>query len=305
MTGTVRVPPTTRAAGPAPAVGEHPPDGQPSPESHVSSRGASVSPPGCVRATARIGADHNGRATTLPLLHSDGPFHLRRLRPHGARARVRVLGAMSAPLGGDHLALDVRLAARAELEVTTAAATIALRGPTTAPATYDVRLTVGEHALLTWLPQPLISTRGSTLHQSCTVELAPTSRLILREEQLLGRTAEPPGHLTTRLTVQRGGRPLLDQHTSYGGPTPAWDGPAVLAGHRATGQLLVVRPNLDSGRQPHFIGGTTEEGCAVLTPLAGHPALLATAVAPTPACLRRLLDAALAHALHADPSESP
>ncbi|MET7294150.1 urease accessory protein UreD [Streptomyces griseoloalbus] len=307
MTGTVHIPPGTRAAEPTPSVGERPPGSRPPPDRHTSSGDASVSPPGCVHATARIRAAHNGRATTLPLLHSDGPFHLRRLRPHGARARVSVLGAMSAPLGGDRLELDVRVAARAELEVTTAAATIALRGPTTAPATYDVRLTVGEHALLTWLPQPLISTRGSTLHQSCTVELAPTSRLILREEQLLGRTAEPPGHLTTRLTVQRGGRPLLDQHTAYGGPAPAWDGPAVLAGHRATGQLLVVGPDLgtDTGRQPHLIGDAAEEGCAVLTPLARHPALLATAVAPTPARLRRLLDAALAHALHADPSDRP
>jgi urease accessory protein len=55
-------------------------------------------------ATARIRAGYNGRTTTVPLLHSDGPFHLRRLRPRGKRARVSVIGAMSAPLGGDCLA---------------------------------------------------------------------------------------------------------------------------------------------------------------------------------------------------------
>ncbi|MFH9038328.1 urease accessory protein UreD [Streptomyces sp. NPDC017966] len=247
-----------------------------------------------VRATARLRASHNGRATTLPLLHSDGPFHLRRLRPRGEWARVCVLGAMSAPLGGDGLALDVTAGARTRLEVTTSAATIALRGSTTDPATYDVRLTVGEHASLHWLPRPLISTRGSTLYQTYRVELAATSRLLLREEQLLGRTAEPSGHLSTRLTVRRDGRPVLDQHTVYGAPAPAWDGPAVLGGHRATGQLLLVDPEPVPLPDPVLFGGP-ERGHCVLAPLADGAALLATAVAPTPALLRDLLDAALAH----------
>ncbi|MGW0548292.1 urease accessory protein UreD [Streptomyces altiplanensis] len=251
--------------------------------------------PSGVVATARIRATHNGRATTVPLLHNDGPFHLRRLRARGEQARVCVLGAMSAPLGGDRLGLDITAETRARLEVTTAAATIALRGPTTAPATYDVRIRVGDHATLHWLPEPLISTRGSTLHQTFAVDLAPTSHLLMREEQLLGRSGEPPGHLTTRLTVRRGGRPLLDQHTAYGGPAPAWDGPAVLGTHRATGQLLLVDPGLDTPPEPHVIGDDPAEGHAVLTPLADPRALVATAVAPTPAQLRHLLDIALAY----------
>ncbi|MFE4049474.1 urease accessory protein UreD [Streptomyces sp. YIM B13518] len=246
-----------------------------------------------VRATARLRAAHNGRTTTIPLLHSDGPFHLRRLRSRGERARVCVLGAMSAPLGGDALALDVTAEARARLEVTTSAATIALRGSTTDPATYDVRLTVGEHASLHWLPRPLISARGSTLHQTCRVELAATSRLLLREEQLLGRSAEPSGHLSTRLTVGRDGRSVLDQHTVYGAPAPAWDGPAVLGGHRATGQLLLVDPEPVPLPEPVLLGDP-ERGHCVLAPLADGAALLATAVAPDPSRLRALLDAALA-----------
>jgi urease accessory protein len=251
--------------------------------------------PSGVTATARIRAAHNGRATTVPLLHSDGPFHLRRLRARGEQARVCVLGAMSAPLGGDRLALDITAETRARLEVTGAAATIALRGPTTAPATYDVRIMVDDDASLHWLPEPLISTRGSTLHQTFAVDLAPTSRLLMREEQLLGRSGEAPGHLTTRLTVRRGGRPLLDQHTAYGYPAPAWDGPAVLGPHRATGQFLLIDTTLDMPQKPHVIGDDPAEGHAVLTPLAAPQALIATAVAPTPTQLRHLLDTALAY----------
>ena len=252
--------------------------------------------PSGVTATAQIRAAHNGRTTTVPLLHSDGPFHLRRLRARGEQARVCVLGAMSAPLGGDRLALDITAGTRARLEVTTRRRHHRPARPHHRPATYDVRIRVDDDATLHWLPEPLISTRGSTLHQTFTVDLAPTSRLLMREEQLLGRSGEVPGHLTTRLTVRRGGRPLLDQHTAYGYPAPAWDGPAVLGAHRATGQLLLVDPGLGTPQEPHVIGDDPAEGHAVLTPLADPQALIATAVAPTPAQLRHLLDTALAYA---------
>ncbi|KAA6215046.1 urease accessory protein UreD [Streptomyces albofaciens JCM 4342] len=250
-----------------------------------------------VCATARIRATYNGRVTTLPQLRSDGPFHLRRLRNSGKAARVGIIGAMSAPLGGDRLTLDIAAQDRAELDVTTATATLALRGPTTAPATYDVRLTAGEGATLRWLPQPLISAAGSNLHQTCTVSLAATARLLLREEQLLGRADEEPGHLVSRLRVRYDGRTLLDQHTAYGNPEPGWDSPAVLGGHRAIGQILVVGPEMNVPRGPVLLRDGTKDGCAVLTPLAGGPALLATALAPTSSALRQLLDEALAHAL--------
>lgn len=263
------------------------------------SRPAAHSPthPSGVAATARIRAAHNGRTTTVPLLHNDGPFHLRRLRARDEQARVCVLGAMSAPLGGDRLALEITAEAHARLEVTTSAATIALRGSTTEPATYDVRIQVGDHALLHWLPELLISTQGSTLHQTFTVDLAPTARLLMREEQLLGRSDEPPGHLTTRLAVRRNGCSLFDQHTAYGNPAPAWDGPAVLGTHRATGQLLLVDPHLNPPPEPRIVGDDPAEGQAVLAPLAAPQTLLVTAVAPTPAQLRHLLDAALAYVL--------
>ncbi|WP_327277078.1 urease accessory protein UreD [Streptomyces sp. NBC_01224] len=268
-------------------------------EAYAQAAGAEEPPghPHGVLATARIRATFNGRVTTLPQLRSDGPFHLRRMRTGGNAATVGIIGAMSAPLGGDRLTLDITAEDRAELEVTTAAATLALRGPTNASATYNVRLTAGEHASLRWLPQPLISAAGSNLQQTYTVNLAATSRLLLREEQLLGRANEKPGHLVTRIRVQHAGRPLLDQHTAYGDPEPGWDGPAVLGGHRAVGQLLIVDPEMDIQRDPFLLREGAKDGCAVLAPLGGGPALLATALAPTSSALRELLDEALAHAL--------
>ncbi|GAA0582775.1 urease accessory protein UreD [Streptomyces crystallinus] len=235
-----------------------------------------------VRATARIVATPGG----LPVLAGEGPLALRRTRATGAHHRVTVVGAMSAPLGGDRLALEAEVREGARLTVDSAAATIALPGRTGEPARYDVRLAVGPGGELRWLPEQLISARGSELRMHTRVELAADARLVLREEQILGRHGEEPGTLTTRLTVHRAGRPLLDQELAYGPGAPGgWNGSAVLGGHRAVGQLLVVDPEL--AEKPVEARMLSES--AVLTPLAG-PAFLVTALAPDARLLRRVLD---------------
>ncbi|WP_432149954.1 urease accessory protein UreD [Streptomyces sp. bgisy029] len=246
-----------------------------------------------VHATARLRADPDGRGfTALPLLESAGPLALRRTRsPHSERARVTVVGAMSAPLNGDRLAIEAEAADGARLTVDAAAATVALPGArsATGPSAYDIHLTVGERATLHWLPEQLISAHGSNLHQTTRVQLAATARLLLREEQILGRHGEPTGALTTRLTVHRAGRPLLDQQLAYGpGASGGWDGPAVLGGHRAVGQLLLAEPSFEDAPLPARLLGPT----AALTPLAG-PAVLVTAVAADARLLRGILDEAM------------
>lgn len=243
-----------------------------------------------VQATARLRAEPDARGgTVLPVLESGGPLALRRTRsPLTRYARVTVVGAMSAPLNGDRLAIEADVADGARLTVDAAAATVALPGPRAdaGPSTYTVDLRVGEGAVLRWLPEQLVSAHGSDLHQSTRVELAPTARLLLREEQILGRHDEPTGALLTRLTVRRAGRPLLDQQLAYGPGAPGgWDGPAVLGGHRAVGQLLLADPSFEDAPLPARLLGPT----AALTPLAG-PAVLVTAVAADARLLRRILD---------------
>ncbi|MFC4031771.1 urease accessory protein UreD [Streptomyces polygonati] len=248
-----------------------------------------------VRAVARIGAVADGRGgTALPVLAGEGPLALRRSRG-GA---VILVGAMSAPLGGDRLRIEADVGPGARLVVGSAAATVALPGLDGAAASYDIRLTVGDDAALRWLPEPLISAKGSSLRMTTRIELAPTARLLLREEQILGRHAEAPGDLTTRLTVHRDGGPLYDQELSYGPAAPAWSGPAVLGPYRAVGQLLLVDPDLARDpAKPLILTDSPKEGRATLTPLAG-PALLVTAVAADGLRLRRLLDRGLGAARH-------
>ncbi|WP_405911238.1 MULTISPECIES: urease accessory protein UreD [unclassified Streptomyces] len=243
-----------------------------------------------VRATARIGARDDGRGgTSLPVLEGDGPLALRRTRGVGSEARVMLVGAMSGPLGGDHFTVEAEAAAGARLHIGSAAATIALPGQAKGESRYDVRLKVADGGELRWLPEQLISANGSDLYVSSRIELAAGARLVFREEQVLGRAGEEPGRLSSRLTVRLDGRPLLDQELSCGPGAPGgWDGPAVLAGHRALGQLLVVRPEFaDVPVQARLLGEY-----ASLMPLAG-PAVLVTALASDALRLRRVLDEAL------------
>ncbi|MGW3312887.1 urease accessory protein UreD [Streptomyces sp. NPDC001073] len=244
-----------------------------------------------VRATARIVAREDGRGgTALPVLEGDGPLALRRTRASGAEARVMLVGAMSGPLGGDRFAVEADVERGARLRVGSAAATIALPGQAKGESRYDVRINVAEDGELQWLPEQLISVCGSDLRVVTRVEVAASGRLVLREEQVLGRVGEEPGRLTSRLALRVAGRVVLDQELACGPGAPGgWDGPAVLAGHRAVGQLLVVRPEF--GREPvvaRMLGVS-----AALVPLAG-PAALVTAVAADGLRLRRVLDEALA-----------
>ncbi|MEU2713148.1 urease accessory protein UreD [Streptomyces sp. NPDC007205] len=243
-----------------------------------------------VRADARIVARADGRGgTVLPVLDGEGPLALRRTRAGGTEAKVMVVGAMSGPLGGDRFTLTARVEEGARLHVGSAAATLALPGQAKGEARYDVRLDVADGAELHWLPEQLISARGSDLYVTTRAELTAGARLVLREEQVLGRAGEEPGRLTSRLTVRVAGRTVLDQELSYGPGAPGgWDGPAVLAGHRAVGQLVVVRPEFaERPVEARMVGE-----CAALIPLAG-PAVLVSAVAPDALRLRRVLDGAL------------
>jgi urease accessory protein len=245
---------------------------------------------GGVQATARILARDDGRGgTSLPVLEGDGPLALRRTRGSGTEARVMLVGAMSGPLGGDHFTVRATVEEGARLHLGSAAATIALPGQAKGEARYDVRLTVADGGELHWLPEQLISANGSELYVSTQVDVGAYGRLVLREEQVLGRVGEEPGRLGSRLVVRVGGRTVLDQELACGPGAPGgWDGPAVLAGHRAVGQLVVVRPEFAADPAPARVLG---DG-AVVMPLAG-PAALVSAVAPDALRLRRLLDEAL------------
>jgi urease accessory protein len=239
-------------------------------------------------ATARIVAvaDEDG-VTRLPVLSSRVPLVLRRTPD-----AVYLVGGAAGPLGGDDLTLTIEVGDGAALKIRTAAASVALPGTTGARADADagawagaesvfrVHATVGAGARFEYLPEPVIVADGARHRVELRVTLAADATLLAREEIILGRHGERGGECVTRMRVDVDGVPLLRQEVTVSGTDEVSLGPAVLAGHRAFGSLLVI----DNDRP---LTGMVGDGVAVM-PLAG-PGAIVTAVAPDARALRYAL----------------
>lgn len=269
------------------------------------------------RARLRVGLDSGGTARVTEL-RSATPVLIRRTGGSGNIVEVHLVGGAGGPLAGDDLGLDIAVGAGAVLVVGSVAATVALPGRGAGPSTFTVRAEVGAGGELAFLPEPTIVARGARHRLISRITLAAGARLRYREEILLGRFGEPGGSLTTSLHVdveasadadasadatgagsgntgagsgRRGA--LLRQELRLGPEVPGVHGPAVLAGARAVGSVLLAGPltGLDALASP--VG----EGVALM-PLRG-PGVLVSALADDGLTLRRRLDA-LAGALSFD-----
>ncbi len=234
-----------------------------------------------MRANARVAAVADGKGCTrLASLCSAPPLVLR-----DTPEALYVVGGAAGPLGGDNLTLDVDVAAGASLTLRTAAAAVALPGAQGEVSTLVVRARVGEGGTLRWLPEPSVAARGCRHEVDTRLTLTATSRVVWREELLLGRHGEEPGHWRARTVVDLDGRPLWRHELSAGPAVPGVNGPAVLDGRRAIGSLLLVDPAWTDGLpQPASLAGT-----AAVLPLVG-PAVVVSALAGDAIALRRHLD---------------
>jgi len=212
------------------------------------------------------------------------------LRPTGA-GRVHLVQTAGGPLGGDELGLDVTVRADSDLEVRSAAATVAQPGPSGEAAYWSVTATVGAGGAMRWWPEPTVVCAGADYRARLCVDLADGARLVLREQVVLGRAGEVGGRYRGRLTVRVCGIPLLDTETVLDGADDALSGPAGSAGFRVLGSVVVAGPDLPQpGETAHADPGVRS---AVL-PLDG-PGHLILALGRTSA----LVDAALARQLRA------
>jgi urease accessory protein len=229
--------------------------------------------------------------TRLPVLASQAPLVLRRTPD-----AVYLVGGAAGPLGGDSLSLSVTVGPAAFLRVRTAAASIALPGLDRLESVLRVAISVGAGGRLEYLPEPVVITDEARHATLVSVTLAPGASLILRDEILLGRHGEAGGSARTSLRVSYAGRPLLRHALSASGTDPASLGPAVLAGHRAVGTLLLVSESgtgaaSAAGREPTAAverAATRAAPEVAVMPLAG-PGILVTALARDAVTLRRHL----------------
>ena len=245
-----------------------------------------------VLSTELVAGARGAPRTRVVNMRSKAPLKLRPTiasapEPWAAHAAdyVRVCLAASAggPVGGDRLRLDVLVGAGSSLVLTEASATLVLPGHDGAQSRLEVNVTVQEGGTFVWLPHPVIAAHGCHHLTAVTVDLAPDSRLLLREELVLGRRGEPSGRLRQRLRVRRAGLPVLAQDLDLGGDTS----PAVTGRHGAVGSLLVVDPDLGQVA-PALL---PEDGA--LLPLAAAGAVLASGLSADSSALRTQLDHAL------------
>jgi urease accessory protein len=165
---------------------------------------------------------------------SDGTCHAYVLHPPGGL------------VAGDELALHVRVGAGGRALLTTPAATKLYRSAAGRDAQQCMRFTVEEGARLEWLPQETIAYQGARVRLLTRVDLEPGAAFLGCEVLCLGRPAIGEGfalgHLTQRLEIYAGRRPLLIERARYDGAGTALDAAYGLSGHKVVGSLVCVGP---------------------------------------------------------------
>lgn len=240
-----------------------------------------------MRARARIVAVADGRrGTRLAELRGQAPLLLRRTGT-GGEAEVHLVSGAAGPIGGDRLRLDVEVGPGASLRVRAVAASLALPGRTRARSRFVVTVRVGAGGRLRWLPEPLIGAAGCNHLSLSQVDLDENAALLWREELVCGRHAERVGDVEVGTTIRYLGRTLLRSTLVVGDRAPGWDGPAVLDRGRAAGSVVLVDPAwAPAGPPAALVLGPT----AAVMPLAGGPAVLASATGAGLAEVRAALD---------------
>ncbi|WP_420451391.1 urease accessory protein UreD [Ilumatobacter sp.] len=199
------------------------------------------------RGALRVGHDARTGGSVLRSSTSAPPFAIR-----ACAGRILISASAAAPVGGDELALDVDVDARAEASVGTVASTIVLPGPTARPSTMDVRCRVGPGGHLDWIGEPTVSVAGSDHTVTTSVDLDASASCRLVEEVSLGRSGEPSGRLRLVVRVVRGGAPVV-HHDETLGPHVAGAGSAISVG-AARHLLCAVVVGTDAGGPRSIVG---------------------------------------------------
>jgi urease accessory protein len=193
----------------------------------------------------RLDLARRSGATEIGVLHQAGAARVLFPRPDAGAPPDAVLLNMAGGLtGGDSIHTDIALAAGAEATITTAAAEKVYRS-LEGEAEVRVRLSLGDGARLSWLPQPTILFDRSRLDRRTEVELAGNASLLAVEMLIFGRGAMGEevhsGFCRDAWRIRRDGTLVFaDTLRLDGAVAAALDRPATLAGARAAAMLLYV-----------------------------------------------------------------
>jgi urease accessory protein len=209
-----------------------------------------------------------------------GVASLRRLYCSGALAArltgrgLFLVGAGAHPIGGDRITVELDVAATTALTVRSTSATLARRGPCETVSVSTTTVAVGDYASLCWLVEPGVSATGARHVSIAKISLAPSARLLWREEILLGRHSETvPGSWRTGVEVRRADQPLFVGELDLGPASASWKARSVLSGARALISTLVVDADRSESTWPATTA-TSGSALGAMLPLAGPGAEL-------------------------------
>jgi urease accessory protein len=201
------------------------------------------------QASLQLGFARRGDGTVLRENRHAGPLRVQKaLYPEGeAVCQTILLHPPSGIAGGDQLRITATLDAGAHAQITTPGAGKWYRSGG-AEASQHVTFTVGEGALLEWLPQESIVFDGARARMETRVTLAADSRFIAWDILCLGRAAAGErfthGRFDLSYRIDRAGKPLWIERGGFVGSDDMLASPAGWAGATVCGTLLCSFPEL-------------------------------------------------------------
>lgn len=191
----------------------------------------------------RVGGRHVARLTQdllRPQVVASGPD----------RCRIGLLATTALLLGGDEVALEVRVGAGARLDLFDVAGTVAYHGRGASSA-WRVRLAVDEGATLTYAGEPFVVADGADVTRTLEVDLAEGAAAVVRDTVVLGRAGQVGGRLRSLTRVRRAGEDVLLEDQTLD-PERLRSAPGLLGPHRVLDTL-----GWFGAAAPSSVGATT------------------------------------------------
>ncbi len=201
-------------------------------------------------ASLSLGYDRTARGTVLRRKSHSGPLRVQKaLYPEGGGVcHTLLLHPPGGIVGGDHLRICAQLGERAHVLFTNPGASKWYRSDHRR-ARQEIRLHVGAHAAVEWLPQETIFFDQCWADTVMEVELDPGATLVGWDIQCFGRrhSGESFSHGQARssLSIRRGGRLAFLDRARYDARAPVMRSLNGLAGHTVTGTLVACADALN------------------------------------------------------------
>jgi urease accessory protein len=211
-------------------------------------------------------ADDNGTTRLVERSHS-GPLRVQKpLYPEGAEVcHAIVIHPPGGVVGGDELTIAASVQNHANALITTPGAAKWYKANNRI-SRQDVRLDIGAHASLEWLPQETIFFNAAHVRLNHTVSLAKDATYIGCEILCFGRTASGEsfdvGHIEQNTSIRRDGRLIWFEQGVLSGDSSSMNSPLALAGRTVCATMIAVGKTLSSD----VINSVREQGCIVAEP---------------------------------------